>query len=115
MKYFGKCHCGGVAFEVEGELGAVYDCNCSMCQKRGGLFWFVPRPQFRLLTPREALATYRFHKRVIDHHFCPHCGIAPFSEGSDRAGAPIAAINVRCLDGVEPATLEIKRIDGRSL
>jgi hypothetical protein len=31
MNYHGSCHCGGIAFEVEGDLGEVMSCNCSMC------------------------------------------------------------------------------------
>ena len=35
MNYKGSCHCGRVAIEVEGELGGVASCNCSMCQRKG--------------------------------------------------------------------------------
>ncbi|HPH14971.1 MAG TPA: GFA family protein, partial [Burkholderiaceae bacterium] len=28
--YKGSCHCGKIAFEVEGELTAATDCNCSI-------------------------------------------------------------------------------------
>ena len=38
-----------------------------------------------------------------------------FSEGADKKGAEIAAVNVRCLDGVEPANLKIMQFDGRKL
>lgn len=41
MNYKGSCHCGAVAFEVEGEIGQVIDCNCSICSRKGhcsGLF-----------------------------------------------------------------------------
>src|SRR5207302_135883 len=37
MTHQGGCHCGKIAYEFEGEIGAVVDCNCSLCQKRGGL------------------------------------------------------------------------------
>lgn len=42
MKYEGSCHCGSVAFEVEGEVDGGLACNCSMCGRRGSLLWFVP-------------------------------------------------------------------------
>jgi hypothetical protein len=29
MKYKGGCHCGKIAFEVEGELNGATACNCS--------------------------------------------------------------------------------------
>jgi hypothetical protein len=112
--YTGGCHCGKVAYEVEGEIEQVMDCNCSMCLKRGGLLWFVPRENFRLTTPEADLGTYHFNSGRIDHHFCPGCGIAPFSEGVHPEGYRMAAVNVRCLDGVDLAALNIVPIDGRS-
>jgi hypothetical protein len=33
MKYQGSCHCGNVAFEVEGEIGGVISCNGSICRR----------------------------------------------------------------------------------
>lgn len=37
MKYRGSCHCGAVAFEVEGEIQSVLSCNCSICRRKGSL------------------------------------------------------------------------------
>jgi hypothetical protein len=51
----------------------------------------------------------------IKHHFCPTCGIAPFSEASDKSGNPMAAVNARCLEGVEISALKVMPFDGRSL
>ena len=115
MKYKGSCHCGRIAFEVEGDLKQVMECNCSLCGKRGSLHWFVPRQQLRLATPEASLATYRFGPGTIQHHFCPVCGCAPFGEGADGSGKAMAAINARCLDGVEVSSLKVVPFDGRSL
>jgi len=114
MIYHGSCHCGRVAFEVEGEVTQVTDCNCSICSRKGALLWFVPRDALRLLTPDEKLSTYTFGKHAIKHRFCPNCGIHPFGEATDRAGKPMAAINVRCLEGIDLSTLSVKPFDGRS-
>lgn len=114
MRYEGKCHCGRVAFQVEGDLGQVMECNCSHCSRKGYLLWFVPRDQLKLVTPESALSTYTFNKHVIKHQFCPNCGCAPFGLGVGPTGAPTAAINVRCLEGVEVATLKRIPFDGRS-
>ena len=65
MKFKGSCHCGAVAFEVEGELKEVVDCNCSICQRKGALLWFVPRASLHLTTPEEAVATYSFGKAPL--------------------------------------------------
>ncbi len=110
--YRGRCHCGGIAFEVDGEIDQAIDCNCSMCRKRGGLLWFAPREALRLSTPEAGLSTYRFNTMKIAHHFCATCGIAPFSEGVGPDGAPTAAVNVRCLEGVDLATLKVVQVDG---
>lgn len=114
MVYQGGCHCGRVAFTVEGEIGQVVECNCSLCSKRGYLLWFVPRAQLRLSTLESDLSTYTFNTGRIQHRFCPECGCAPFGEGSDNAGVATAAVNVRCLEGVEPSSLSVVAVDGRS-
>ena len=114
MAHQGGCHCGRIAFEVEGEIAQVIECNCSICSRRGYLLWFVPRAQLRLATPESDLATYTFNRRVIRHHFCPTCGCAPFGFGTDAKGVETAAVNVRCLEGVEPSSLKIVPFDGRS-
>ena len=49
MQYRGSCHCGKVAYEVEGEISEAFSCNCSLCSRRGGLLWFAPREKFTLL------------------------------------------------------------------
>jgi hypothetical protein len=115
MIHKGSCHCGHIAFEVEGEIGQAVACNCSHCSRKGYLLWFVPRAQLRLATPESALATYTFNKHVIKHHFCPTCGCAPFGFGTDPKGAAMAAVNLRCLEGIDPPTLKVVPFDGRSL
>ena len=46
--YTGGCHCGEVRFEVTTDLDNVVACNCSICQKRGALWSFVPLANFAL-------------------------------------------------------------------
>jgi len=114
MKYKGSCHCGKVAFEAEGEIGKVLACNCSICRRKGSLLWFVPKAQFRLTTPESNASTYLFNKHVIRHRFCAVCGIHPYAEASDRNGNPTAAINVRCLEDVDPESFAVEHFDGAS-
>lgn len=115
MIYHGSCHCGQIAFEVEGDLTQVMECNCSHCSRKGYLLWFVPRAQLRLATAETDLATYLFNKHVIKHHFCPRCGCAPFGFGQDSSGKATTAVNVRCLENVDTSTLKLVPFDGRSL
>jgi hypothetical protein len=110
----GSCHCGKVAFEVDGEIDSGLACNCSICQRKGSLLWFVPRGQLRVTAGEDALATYTFNKHVIRHRFCPVCGMHPFGEGTDPKGNAIAAINLRCLTDIDLEAVPVHHYDGRS-
>lgn len=114
MNHKGSCHCGKVAFEVEGEIKSALSCNCSMCRRRGSLLWFVPRADLKLLTPESAASTYTFNKHVIQHRFCPVCGIHPYGEGTDPKGHAMAAINIRCIEDIDPESVPVQHYDGRS-
>ncbi|PTM92608.1 GFA family protein [Mycoplana dimorpha] len=114
MKYEGSCHCGNVAFEVEGDFDTAVDCNCSMCRRRGGLLAFVPRDKLVLTVPEQNVSTYQFNRHVIRHHFCAVCGIAPFGEGADGKGNEMAAVNLRCIPAIDLDKLSITKVDGRS-
>jgi hypothetical protein len=115
MIYKSSCHCGKVAFEAEGEIKGVMACNCSICQRKGALMWFLPRDKLRLLTPENAMATYTFNKHAIKHRFCPACGIHPYGEATDPQGNAMAAINIRCLEGIDLQAIPVQHYDGRAL
>lgn len=114
MSYFGSCHCGNISYDVEGEIEQVISCNCSHCSRKGYLLWFVPREKLRIKTGESELATYTFNKHLIKHHFCPVCGSAPFAFGERPPGTEMAAVNVRCLEGIEVGALKVVEVDGRS-
>ena len=110
--YRGGCHCGRVAFEVTGALEKAEQCNCSICTRKGYLHWIVAREHFRLLTAQDDLATYTFNTGIAKHHFCPRCGVASFY--IPRSDPDQVDVNVRCLEGVDPALLKIEYFDGRN-
>ena len=110
----GSCHCGRIAFTLQGEIGEVIDCNCSMCRRRGALLAAFPRDALTLTTPASDMGNYRFNRHLIEHHFCTVCGVAPFSEGKGGDGSAMTMVNVRCLEGVDLAALKILPFDGAS-
>lgn len=112
--YDGGCQCGAVRYQVSTELGGVIACNCSRCGKLGSLLAFAPASDFTLRSGEDALTEFRFNKHVIHHLFCKVCGIQSFARGSTPDGKEMVAINVRCLDGVDPAALKVVQFDGRS-
>lgn len=111
----GSCHCGQIAFEVDGDVSQAMECNCSHCSRKGYLLWFVPRANLRMTSSTDSLSTYKFNKHVISHHFCANCGCAPFGFGPSPKGEEMAAVNVRCLETVELDKLTRIPFDGRSL
>jgi len=114
-KYSGSCHCGNVRFEVTTDMNRVVACNCSICSRAGYLLTFVGEDQFTLLAGADAQTDYQFNRHRIHHLFCKTCGVRTFARGSKSDGTPTFAINVRCLDGVDPGTLNIQPFDGRNL
>jgi hypothetical protein len=114
MKYEGSCHCGRIAYEVEGTIESLMECNCSICSRRGHLLWFVPRDLVKLKTPESDMSTYTFNKHVIKHNFCPECGCAPLGFGTDPKGNRMAAINARCIQDLDFSQFKIVHFDGRS-
>jgi len=115
VRYKGSCHCGTIAFEVEGEITKGLACNCSICQRKGSLLWFVPRNSLALSTPEENSRVYMFNKHLLKHRFCPTCGIHPYAEGKDPKGNEMAAVNIRCLEGIDLSAIPVTHFDGRSM
>lgn len=113
-KYSGGCHCGRVSFDAEVDLSKTMTCNCSHCSKRGFILSFIPPSQFALKSGGDDLVEYKFNKHVISHLFCPICGVHSFARGTMPSGEPVVAVNVRCLDGVDIASLNPAAVDGRS-
>jgi hypothetical protein len=95
-------------------MDRVTECNCSICSKKGILHLRVAPENFRLLCGEEHLSTYQFGTRVAKHHFCAICGIHTFTR--PRAAPHLYTVNVRCLDGFDPASLgdKLAKFDGQN-
>jgi hypothetical protein len=108
----GGCHCGRVRFRVSADLSRVSECNCSVCTKKGFLHLIVPSEQFTLLSGMDAISTYQFNTGAARHMFCSYCGIHSFYV--PRSDPDKIDVNVRCLEGVDLASLIPKQFDGRN-
>jgi hypothetical protein len=117
--YKGSCHCGKVRFEADLDLaGGTGKCNCSICAK-ARLWSALAKPaDVRVLAGEQDLSDYQFGGRSAHHLFCRHCGVRPFGRGYVEAiGGDFYAINVACLDEVDPSELAnapVQYFDGRN-
>ena len=108
--YRGQCHCGRVTFEAQANLDYVVDCNCSSCRRKGALWHPATEADLRILTGEADLVLYQFNTKTAKHYFCKHCGIHPFIR--PRLDPNRWAFNVRCVDGVDLASLRVRHFDG---
>lgn len=114
MTHQGGCHCGNVRFHVDVDLSDPLTCNCSYCARRGSILAFAPAESFVLEQGEDSLTEYRFNTKTIAHLFCAACGMESFARGKRPDGVEMVAVNVRCLDGVDPDSLVPRKVDGRS-
>ncbi len=85
----GSCLCGAVKYEVDGDLGPIVCCHCSMCRKAQGTAFATNAPveaaRFRIIQGEEALRAYSSSpgKRRC---FCSICGSPIFSKRDGHPG-----------------------------
>jgi len=123
MPVTGSCHCGQIAFRVEGEIPVpLTRCTCSFCSKRGTLYAYYRPDQFALTTPAGSDAVYRWNTKLVDHHFCSACGCTTFSDspafqpdGQWDGTTRRIGVNARLFDDFDAASAPVATIDGRNL
>ena len=116
MSFEAKCHCGAVVVNVDADLpGKAVECNCSLCRIKGLVLAAVPGDAVEVRSGEDALTTYRFNRKVIEHRFCSICGVQPYARGKGPDGTPMAMINLRCVEGLDLGALEILPYDGASM
>ncbi|MDF3868751.1 GFA family protein [Pseudomonas denitrificans (nom. rej.)] len=113
MHYTGTCHCGAVAFAFDAELDELVRCDCSLCGKRNALMATVPKDSFRLTRGDQALRLYRWNSGVALHYFCGTCGIYVYHQR--RSNPAMLSVNASCIDGLDPESLPLRRVDGKSM
>ncbi|VVD98764.1 MULTISPECIES: GFA family protein [Pandoraea] len=114
QQYSGGCHCGDLRFTANIDLSKTIACNCSICKKRGLILAFSPISEFSQTAGVGKAREYLFNKHVIRHQFCPTCGVEAFAFGEMPDGSKMAAVNVRCIDGIDLDTVHPTPFDGAS-
>src|SRR5262249_37452616 len=91
-----SCLCGGVRFEVAGELPAPDACHCTQCRKSSG-HYFVSTDVARSLLAIHGAEniTWRRSSEKVRRGFCSTCGASLFWDpiGRDWIGIAMGAFD----------------------
>jgi hypothetical protein len=69
----GSCLCGGIKYEIEGELFGALNCRCSMCRKAQGAAFGVSVADSHFIKSRIEPAMRQWLAERCGHdHVCPH-------------------------------------------
>lgn len=84
----GSCLCGAVRYAIDGPLGPIDHCHCSMCRRSHGApfatFGRIRRSDLRIISGADCVAGYASSEAVI-RSFCARCGSRLFFR---HAGLP---------------------------
>lgn len=76
-KYSGRCLCGGIRYEIHGEIGEISHCHCQRCRKSNGTA-FATNASVRIkdfkITQGENLLKKFKSSDMIQRCFCQECG-----------------------------------------
>lgn len=105
MPYSGGCLCGAVRYRLEGELGFVANCHCSICRRSHGasvatqaVLW---KPQLQWITGEEGLQCFQA-TTGYNRCFCRHCGARLINYPDNLA---FVSLSINSLDEVTEALL----------
>lgn len=94
----GKCLCEKVSYEIEGNLGPIFNCHCSKCRRWHGAAFrtraSIETGQFRWLSGQDNLSSYNSSDNVTKF-FCKTCGsplISTYKDKPDVLGIPLGAL-----------------------
>lgn len=101
-----SCHCGAVVLEatLPTSLMSASRCTCSFCRRRGAAAVTAIASSVKVLQGVDNLTLYTWGTGVAKHYFCKTCGI--YTHHQRRADPTQCGINLGCIDGAEPWTME---------
>ncbi len=109
MKYNLNCHCGAIKIEVLTDLETIKQCNCSICIRKNAKMCMVPKEAINILKGKEFLTSYKFNTMIAEHFLRKVCGI--YTHHYRRSDPNGAAINIGCIDAIDPFKYEADFID----
>src|SRR5512147_3270212 len=95
----GSCLCGGIRYAIDGEIGPVLNCHCSMCRKATGAAFrtraAVRTADFRWLAGEHLISRYESSPGET-RTFCRVCGSTLptfFRAHPEQIGVPLGTLD----------------------
>ena len=83
----GSCLCGARRYEIDGDVGGVWVCHCSLCRKAtgsgGNSILIVPKAQFRWVAGEDHGVTFALRPTYTVTR-CKTCGTPLPAEADDQ-------------------------------
>ena len=131
MSFIASCHCGATRIELPSLPAHAKECNCSYCARTGAVWSYYEAGELNFVS-QQGEKTYSASDGMNQHHFCGNCGMQTWGEspdwsslynddgtpkGDDPTAIPTArkqAVNLRLVDDLDWARIEVARLDGRN-
>ena len=76
-RYTGSCLCGGLRYEIQGEIGDIIQCHCQRCRKANGTAFATNAPiqkaDFNIVQGEHLLKKFQSTETTA-RCFCTDCG-----------------------------------------
>ncbi len=72
----------------------------------------IPKNSIKITKGKDNLSSYKFNTMNAEHFFCKTCGI--YTHHNRRSDPNGAAINIGCIDAINPFDYEAEFIDMKS-
>ena len=109
-EHHGSCHCGQICLILRSEPSEVGECNCSICRRTAGLWYYCPPDA---VTVEGVGVSYQQGDRALDLWHCQICGCTTHWTPTDPV-SPRMAVNLRMFEPALWRELPHRRIDGAS-
>ena len=92
----GQCLCGNVRYEINGHLGSVVYCHCSMCRRATGTAFAtnasLRASDFRIVAGSELISEYESSPSNL-RAFCSRCGSPLYCRWFDLIRIRLGTLN----------------------
>jgi hypothetical protein len=117
MMLKGSCHCGRAGWTLEGEVGQVTACNCTLCRRYGALWAYgLEGLKADLFGKTKTYSRSGKANPALEIHFCAECGsvIGYRSLRLEADGTRKIAVNVRLAPPEAVFDNDVVHFDGLS-